>query len=64
MTDAFVPEVRDEIHTALGAIRNALYLISMRCDDFHVLEYVKVAEEQARGISQCLKQPRANRKTA
>ena len=64
MPDANVPEVRDEIRTALGAIRNALYLISMRCDDFHVLEYVKVAEAQTKDIAECLSRPKVNRKTA
>jgi hypothetical protein len=46
-----VNELRDEIQTKLAAIRNALHLISSRSDDFMVLEYVWLAEQETREIS-------------
>lgn len=48
-------ELRHEIHSPLAALRNALYLISMRCDDFQILEYVKLAEVEAREIAAALR---------
>jgi nitrogen-specific signal transduction histidine kinase len=47
-------ELRNEIHSPLAALRNALYLISVRCDDFQLLEYVKMAEKEALEISNAL----------
>jgi nitrogen-specific signal transduction histidine kinase len=47
-------ELRHEIHSPLAALRNALYLIALRCDDFQVLEYVKLAEAEAREIADAL----------
>ncbi len=58
MTSQIPFELRDEIHSPLAAIRNALYLISMRSDDFHVLAYVKEAETQAKLIAETLEGPR------
>ena len=50
-----VNELRHEIHSPLAALRNALYLIALRCDDFQVLEYVKLAENEATEIAAALK---------
>ena len=56
-----INELRHEIHSPLAALRNALYLISMRCDDFQVLEYVKLAEVEAKQIASALRRsPAAN----
>ncbi len=43
--------LRDEIQTQLAAIRNALHLIASRSDDFMVLEYVWLAEQQTHEIT-------------
>ncbi len=47
-------ELRHEIHSPLAALRNALHLIALRCDDFQILEYVKLAEEEAKEIAAAL----------
>jgi nitrogen-specific signal transduction histidine kinase len=54
-------ELRHEIHSPLAALRNALYLIAMRCDDFQVLEYVRLAEAEAKEIAAALNRATANR---
>ncbi len=51
MSHDIVAELRHEIHSPLAAIRNALYLIAVRTEDFKVLEYVKLAEEEAKQIA-------------
>ncbi len=43
--------LRDEIQTQLAAIRNALHLIASRSDDFLVLEYVWLAEQQTHEVA-------------
>ena len=58
-----VNDLRHEIHSPLAALRNALYLIAVRCDDFQVLEYVKLAEGEAKEIAAALKRaPRIARR--
>src|SRR5436190_8203850 len=44
MQEDVMNELRHEIHSPLAALRNALYLIALRCDDFQILEYVRLAE--------------------
>jgi len=61
MKNEIMNELRHEIHSPLAALRNALYLISMRCDDFQVLEYVKLAELEAKEIAAALNRASANR---
>lgn len=55
MRNDVVNELRHEIHSPLAALRNALYLITLRCDDFQILEYVKLAEVEAEEIATALK---------
>ena len=62
MKNEAMNELRHEIHSPLAALRNALYLISMRCDDFQVLEYVKLAEVEAKEIAAALNRASQNRK--
>jgi len=59
-----VNELRHELHSPLAALRNALYLISVRCDDFQVLEYVKLAEVEVKEISAALERALADRARA
>jgi nitrogen-specific signal transduction histidine kinase len=61
MKNEMINELRHEIHSPLAALRNALYLISMRCDDFQVLEYVKMAEVEAKEIAEALNRASATR---
>jgi nitrogen-specific signal transduction histidine kinase len=55
-------ELRHEIHSPLAALRNALHLIALRCDDFQVLEYVKLAEIEALEIAAALNRASASSK--
>jgi nitrogen-specific signal transduction histidine kinase len=65
MRNDIVNELRHEIHSPLAALRNALYLIAMRCDDFQVLEYVKLAEIEANEIAAALQRaPKITRPSA
>ena len=54
MKNEIMNELRHEIHSPLAALRSALYLISLRSDDFQVLEYVKLAEVEAKAIAVAL----------
>jgi nitrogen-specific signal transduction histidine kinase len=62
MKEDVMNELRHEIHSPLAALRNALYLIALRCDDFQVLEYVRLAEEEAKEIAAALNRASASRK--
>ena len=62
MQEDVMNELRHEIHSPLAALRNALYLIGMRCDDFRVLEYVRLAEVEAKEIAAALERAAASRK--
>jgi nitrogen-specific signal transduction histidine kinase len=62
MKEDVMNELRHEIHSPLAALRNALYLIALRCDDFQVLEYVRLAEKEAKEIAAALNRASASRK--
>ncbi len=62
MKNELINELRHEIHSPLAALRSALYLIAMRCDDFRVHEYVKLAEVEAKEIAAALNRAAASRK--
>lgn len=53
-------ELRHEIHSPLAALRNALYLIALRSDDFQTLQYVKLAEVEAQEIAAALNRASAS----
>jgi nitrogen-specific signal transduction histidine kinase len=61
MKNDLMNELRHEIHSPLAALRNALYLIAMRCDDFQILEYVRLAETEAKEIAAALNRATASR---
>ena len=61
MQEDVMNELRHEIHSPLAALRNALYLISIRCDDFQVLEYVRLAEAEAQEIAAAINRASASR---
>jgi len=61
MQDDVMNELRHEIHSPLAALRNALYLIAVRCDDFQVLEYVRLAEVEAKEIAAAINRAAASR---
>jgi nitrogen-specific signal transduction histidine kinase len=62
MKEDVMNELRHEIHSPLAALRNALYLIALRCDDFQILEYVRLAEQEAQEIAAALNRASASRK--
>jgi nitrogen-specific signal transduction histidine kinase len=62
MKEDVMNELRHEIHSPLAALRNALYLIALRCDDFQILEYVRLAEGEAKEIAAALNRASASRK--
>jgi nitrogen-specific signal transduction histidine kinase len=64
MKHEFSSKLRHEIQDPLAALRSALYLISVRTDDFQILEYVKLAEKEALEIASTLTRPMEIRKRA
>ena len=62
MHDEVMNELRHEIHSPLAALRNALYLIAVRSEDFQIREYVRLAEVEAQEIAAALRRASATRK--
>ncbi|MGB9122785.1 MAG: hypothetical protein WCE73_19370 [Candidatus Angelobacter sp.] len=50
-----IQELKHEIHSPLAAIRNALYLASVRSDDPETLRYLALAEAEITRIAAVLK---------
>jgi hypothetical protein len=61
--DDIMNELRHEVHSPLAALRNALYLIGLRSgDDAKVLEYVRLADLEAKAIAAAIRRASAARK--
>jgi nitrogen-specific signal transduction histidine kinase len=54
MQDDLINELRQEIESPLAALRQTLNAIAVRCDDFHVLDLVRLAEAEADAIAAAL----------
>jgi nitrogen-specific signal transduction histidine kinase len=50
-----IQELKHEIHSPLAAIRNALYLASVRSNDPTTLRYLKLADAEIARIAAVLK---------
>lgn len=51
-------QLRHEIFSPLAAIRSALMLVAVRCDDPAIHEYLNLAESQLQEIAQVLHRAR------
>ena len=50
-----IQELKHQIHSPLAAIRNALYLTTIRTDDLEALRYLALAEAEIIRIASVLK---------
>jgi nitrogen-specific signal transduction histidine kinase len=53
-TKRLIAELKHEINSPLAAIRNALYLATLRVHDPEVERYLKLADEEASRIAKVL----------
>jgi len=53
--EGLIQELKHEIHSPLAAIRNALYLATVRTDDPDILRYLALAEAEISRIAAVLK---------
>lgn len=53
--EGLIQELKHEIHSPLAAIRNALYLATVRTDDSETLRYLALADAEISRIAAVLK---------
>jgi nitrogen-specific signal transduction histidine kinase len=53
--EGLIQELKHEIHSPLAAIRNALYLATVRTDDPETLRYLALADAEIARIAAVLK---------
>ena len=53
--ESLIQELKHEIHSPLAAIRNALYLATVRTDDPETLRYLALADAEVSRIAAVLK---------
>lgn len=54
-----VAQLNHEINSSLAAIRNAIYLASLRSTDAEVQRYLQIADEEVGAIARALRGARA-----
>ena len=56
---SLVADLNHQINSPLAAIRNALYLVAIRCPDPETLQYLRLADAEVAAIARILQTARA-----